>query len=521
MRVRTSPEKNQQKQRGLSKRALLQRAGAAAAVVGMSTAPANAAEKSAGAQKPYDVIVVGGGNAGMPLAIFAGKRGGRVLIIEAAGQLGGTLFLSSGQMSAAGTKLQKSKGIDDTAQIHYDDIMRISKNTANPEITRLAVEGNGATFDWLTDNGLTVGANHPETGTTHEPYSRQRYAWGPKGGLSILEILDKQIKPEIESGRVTVYTGTKATKLITDSKGAVIGVETDGDKKGRFMGRNIVLTAGGFASNPVMFKEVDHLTDYNDDSYPYSQGEGIKLGVSVGGYIRGGDLHAPLFGGILSDDDYPSPMLQIFRPWPPSRPPFEIFVNTEGKRFLQEDVPSHDVYEEAIKSQTKNCCWVVFDEPIFNAAPSIMNPKRWDHEQYRALFNKQKFFHSADTLEGLAKLAGFDAKNFVATVAEYNAGQKSGKDKLGRTHMPLPIATGPFYAIKLHSWKYMGFGGLAVDKELRVIKQDGKPIPNLYAAGEIIGSAATMGRSHCGGMCVTPALTFGRLLGSKMLTFSA
>ncbi len=519
MRVRKTSQKTQAPKSGrLSKRDLLKSAGAIAAAAGMGTAPASSAQ--AAAEKPYDVIVVGGGNAGMPLAIFASQRGGRVLVIEAAGQMGGTLHLSSGQMSAAGTKLQKSKGIDDTAQIHYDDIMRISKNTANPEITMLAVQGNGATFDWLTDNGLTVGANHPETGTTHEPYSRQRYAWGPKGGRSILEILDKHIKPEIDSGRVTVYLNTKATKLITDNKGAVIGVETDGDTKGRFMGRNIVLTAGGFATNPVMFKEIDLLTDYNDDSYPYSQGEGIKLGVSVGGYVRGGDLHAPLFGGILQDDDYPSPLLQIFRPWPPSRPPFEIFVNVDGKRFLQEDVASHDVYEEAIKSQPGNVCWVVFDEPIFAAAPSIMNPKRWDHEQYRALFNKQKFFHSADTLAGLAKAAGFDAKNFEATIAEYNAGQKAGKDKLGRTHMPLPIAKGPFYAIKLHSWKYMGFGGLAVDKELRVIKQDGKPIPNLYAAGEIIGSAATMGRSHCGGMCVTPALTFGRLLGSKMLKFS-
>ncbi len=503
------------KKNGLTKRALLGRVGGAAAVAALPQTPANAA-----AEKPYDVIVVGGGNAGMPTAIFASKRGARVLIVEAAGQLGGTLHLSSGQMSAAGTKLQKSKGIEDTAQIHYDDIMRISKNTANPEITKLAVDGNGATFDWLTDNGLVVHPNHPETGTTHEPYSRPRYAWGLKGGISILEVLEKQIKPEIDSGRVKVLTGTKATKLITDKKGAVIGVETDGDTKGRFMGRNVVLTAGGFASNKEMFEKIDHLKNYNDDSYPYSQGEGITLGVSVGGYTRGGELHAPLFGGILSDDDYPSPMLQGFRPWPPSRPPFEIFVNVAGQRFLQEDVPSHDVYEERLLAQPGTLCWVVFDDEMFNRAPPILSPRRYPREDYAGFFNTRKFFHKANTLEELAKLAGFDAKNIGPTVAEYNAGQKAGKDKLGRSHMPLPLVKAPFYAIKLHSWKFMGFGGLAVDKELRVIKQDGTPIPNLYAAGEIIGSAATMGRSHCGGMCVTPALTFGRLLGSKMLKFS-
>ena len=54
----------------------------------------------------WDLIVVGGGNAGLPAAIFAAERGARVLIVDAAGAIGGTLFLSSGQMSAAGTKLQ-------------------------------------------------------------------------------------------------------------------------------------------------------------------------------------------------------------------------------------------------------------------------------------------------------------------------------------------------------------------------------------------------------------------------------
>ncbi len=506
------------KSNGMTKRAALKSVGAAAAAAaGLAMSPARGADKRA--DKPYDLIVVGGGNAGMPAAIFAGRRGARVLVIEAAGQLGGTLFLSSGQMSAAGTKLQKSKGIEDTAQLHYDDIMRISKNTADPALTKLATDNNGDTFHWLTDNGLVVHPGHPELGTTHEPYSQKRYAWGLEGGISILKILNAQIKPEIDAGRVKVLTGTKAVELITD-KGAVVGVVTDGDTKGRFLGRNVLLTAGGFASNPQMFREVDHITDYNDDSYPYSQGEGIKLGLSVGGYVRGGDKHAPLFGGILSDDEYPSPMLQIFRPWPPSRPPFEIFVNSAGQRFLQEDVASHDIYEESLLKQPNTVCWVVFDEPIFNAAPPIMSPKKWDHAEYAAMFNARKFFHRADTLPELAKLAGIDPSALVASVAAYNKGQASGQDVLGRKHMPLPIAKAPYYAIKLHSWKYMGFGGLAVDGQLRVVRQDGKPISNLYAAGEIIGSAATMGKSHCGGMCVTPALTFGRLLGSKMLNFS-
>ena len=83
------------------------------------------------------------------------------------------------------------------------------------------------------------------------------------------------------------------------------------------------------------------------------------------------------------------------------------------------------------------------------------------------------------------------------TVARYNHGQETGNDVLGRKHMPLKIAKAPFYAIKLHSWSLSSSAGLAVDKELRVIRDDGTPIPGLYAAGELLGSGATMGSRYC------------------------
>ena len=83
--------------------------------------------------------------------------------------------------------------------------------------------------------------------------------------------------------------------------------------------------------------------------------------------------------------------------------------------------------------------------------------------------------------------------------------------------MPLPIIEGPFYAIRMQASAISSSIGLAVDGGLRVIREDGSPIPNLYAAGEIIGSSQTMGKAACGGMMVTPAMTFGRLLGGFLI----
>ncbi|MGA0085448.1 MAG: FAD-dependent oxidoreductase, partial [Steroidobacteraceae bacterium] len=117
----------------------------------------------------YDLVIVGAGTAGLPAAIFAAQRGAKVILLEAAGQIGGTLHLSTGQMSAAGTRLQRAKGIKDTPDMHYDDVMRISRGTADPVLTRLAVDAAAETFDWLMDRGFAPLDEHPILGLGHEP----------------------------------------------------------------------------------------------------------------------------------------------------------------------------------------------------------------------------------------------------------------------------------------------------------------------------------------------------------------
>jgi fumarate reductase flavoprotein subunit len=505
----------------LSRRRFLSALGLATASAGLAPR-ANAASHDA-----WDLIVVGGGNAGLPAAIFAARRGAKVLIVEAAGILGGTLHLSSGQMSAAGTKLQKAKGIEDSPQSHYEDVMRISKNTADPDIVRLAVFNAAETFDWLMDNELDVYPEHPVTGTTHEPYSHARYAWGQQGGRSLLRILEKELQPEIDSGRVTVLLSTEVTELVQANDGRVTGVSTKNIKgeTARYSGHNILLSCGGYASNPKMFQQLEGAVDYSDVSYEYSQGAGITLGLAAGGYVRGGEHHLPLFGAVLADNDFPSRMIAAVRHFPPDRPPWEIYVNEAGERFLQEDIPSHDAYEHALLAQAGERCWVVFDQAIYKQAPRLVQGSfagpLTEADVDEAFNTSWPMFYKADSIPALAAGAGINEKGLAATIASYNEAHKSGKDELGRTYMPLPVAEPPFYAIELRSWFLTGFAGLAVNKDLQVVRDDQTPIPGLYAAGELLGTGAFMGRSYCGGMLVTPALTFGRLLGQSMLEFPA
>ena len=506
----------------ISKRQFLSSVSAAAASFGLTNGKTAKAQENA-----YDVIIVGGGTAGLPAAIFAGQRGGKVLVIEAAPVIGGTLFLSTGQMSAAGTKLQASKGITgDSPQSHYDDVMRISHNTADPDILRLATENAAAAFDWLTDNGFEVYDHHPVTGTTHEPYSHARYAWHKEGGMGILELFEKQLEPLTESGAVTIKTSTEATDLIQDDSGRVVGVATvDADgKTARYMSRNVVLTSGGYASNPEMFEELEGAIDYADVSYPYSQGAGITLGTSVGGYVRYGENHLPLFGAILADSDYPATMAAMARHFPGNRPPWEIIVDAQGKRFLQEDILSHAAYEEALLEQPGEQCWAVWDHEIYTQAPPFIQTGfgRMLTEDVPDAFNEGwPNFFKADNLDELAEKMGIDAKGLSGTVSKYNMARITQHDDFGRTHMPLPIEKGPFYGLHLQSWFLTTYAGLAVGKDLQVIKQDGSPVGGLYAAGELLGTGATSGRAICGGMLVTPSIAFGKLLGERILEFEA
>ena len=83
--------------------------------------------------------------------------------------------------------------------------------------------------------------------------------------------------------------------------------------------------------------------------------------------------------------------------------------------------------------------------------------------------------------------------------------------------MPLPVANGPFYAIRVQAFSILTYGGLAVDDQLRVARKDGPSVPNLFAAGEVLGKGNLSGHAYVGGMSLTPALTFGRMISQKFI----
>lgn len=496
------------------RRALLK--GAAAATV-LSAMPWSL--RQAFAEQPFDMIVIGGGTAGIPAAIFAADRGARVVVIEKAPTVGGTLFVSGGMIAGANTVFQKAKGIEDSPDAHYEDVMRINDHTSDPVLTRLWADNGGAAINWLAENGFTIGDDQPVTGTMYDPYSVPRYQWGPENGASILQVMTPLLERHVQEGRVAILTEAGAVDLIKDARGVVTGVVTE-DSKGKrsdIRGLNVVIASGGCAANPIMFQNLHGVPLYRNVAWPFSQGAGLSLGLGAGGYLRGADNYVGYFGSIATDDRIPSPPAANMSIDPKSRAPWEIFVNAHGDRFVQEDHPSVNSRDRTMDLQPGHRFWAIFDQRILDDAPPLI--PAWSREKFLDAFNKHPMFTRAASLGELGVITGIDPAGLAGSIRAYNAAiKKKVPDAFNRSHRPLPVSRPPFYAIRSQAWTLKSYAGLAVNEDLQVITKEGEPVGNLYAAGEVLG-AATSGRSHTSGASVTPALTFGRLLGQKIVRF--
>ncbi|MBU3672271.1 MAG: FAD-dependent oxidoreductase [Sinobacteraceae bacterium] len=463
----------------------------------------------------YDLAVIGAGTAGLPAALFAARRGARVVVFDRADDIGGTLHLANGQISAAGSHTQRAKGIVDSPQQHFEEAMRLSNGRADPNVVRLATLQAPDTVNWLLDSGLKPLPEHPVTGDSpgRKAYDTPRYIWAKEEGVAILDVIRPQIAPLVSSGHITLRMRTQVTGLLQDQSGAVTGVRVAQGERAeqRVRARHVLLTSGGYAMNPRLFAELSGVPAYSSGSYPQALGDGLSLATAVGGVLRGHDLHRPGTGSILTAGQFPATVYARFNTVPQRRLPWEIWVNNAGKRFIREDEPLTNQREQALLEQPQLRYQIVFDQAIVDAAPQQIPD--WSKEKFLAHFNTHPMFHRAESIEELAAKTRIDGAGLRASIEQYNVAVTQGQDSLGRRHLPRAISQGPYYAVTHLGHSATSSVGVTVDAQLRVTRKNGTPIPNLYAAGEVLGSGATLGNAFVPGMMLTPALALGRWLG--------
>lgn len=332
--------------------------------------------------------------------------------------------------------------------------------------------------------------------------------------MAILKVLVPAVERAVAERALTIRTDTRLVSLEQDGSGRVIGATVEsGGKSEQILARATLLATGGFSADAETFTRHTGGRPRYGGGYEHSKGGGLAAALAIGASVSGGEHFLPTFAGV-ADPSAPGGVTFATQTYPQWRQPYEIYVDLDGERFVSEDNPSVDARERALLGIRDMTFWAIFDARTRREAPSFF---LIGEAAVAERFAAGEDFLQGDSLAALSLKMGIDAARLAGTVEAFNAALRDGMpDPMGRTHRPLPIIEPPFYAVRHFGWSIVGFAGVDIDSNFRVLDQAQAPIPGLYAAGEVIGFAKTSGNGFCGGMSVTPAMTFGRLIGTQV-----
>lgn len=449
-----------------------------------------------------DVVVVGGGGAGLAAAVSALEAGASVTIVEKLGYLGG-----SSAFNASGTSYQKALGIDDNPKKHFEQTMKGGHNTNDPSLVQYLADHATESLAWLESLGLKV---NPKVGAaTGALYQRSHYP-DPAGGHTYIAVLEEALAKYPD--RVKVFLETKATALIKEN-GRVTGVAVESrGKKGKILGtRGVIISTGGFGAN-VEFRQKVNTGIWKEANLDKEIGcSNISVAAQGDGLIMAEKVNADLIG-LADIQVHPNGtpgtglMLDI-----KTSGRNRLFINTNGDRFVDEGAP-RDVLSKAVFAQPGQTFWLVQNHLRYPDENKIdLLSGRTMHDML-----EQGRVQKAETLEDLAKIMKVDVNRLRASIEEYNrvARHEVETDRFGfrANHTDdRPITEGPYYVARKVPTIHHTMGGIKINTRAEVIDRDGKVIPGLYAAGEVTGGVH--GENRLGGNAVADCMVFGRTAG--------
>ncbi|MCX6550483.1 MAG: FAD-dependent oxidoreductase, partial [Acidobacteria bacterium] len=197
-----------------------------------------------------DIIVVGAGLAGLAAAITAADAGASVLLVDKHYKIGGSAMGAGGSFSAAGSKAQRAKVIEDSPERHFQDANVIGKGKADPALLKLYTEQAAPTQEWLESLGIEFAPTGPRMAPEHELYSTARTCDAKGGGPGYIVAMGKELDRRIAAGKITLKGETAAKRLVTRG-GRVVGVTvaTELGTERSFHGKAVILACGGYGSN--------------------------------------------------------------------------------------------------------------------------------------------------------------------------------------------------------------------------------------------------------------------------------
>jgi len=452
---------------------------------------------------PIDVLVVGGGNAGLCAAITAGRAGARVVLLESA-----TKDFRAGNSRHTRDVRYMHKAATEyvtgpyTEEEFWQDLRQVTGGETNEVLARLTIRASEELGEWMPANGVRW--QKPLRGTLHLTRTNLFMLGGGKAMMNAYYDtacrLGIGIAYESEVGELIIRNGAfQSARILRNGASQEISAKA------------IVVSAGGFEANIPWLKEYwgDAADNFIIRGTKHNQGrmlkELLKQGVKPVGDPRGChavalDARAPKFdGGIVTRLD---------------SPPFGIVVNKHVKRFYDEGEDfwpkRYAIWGKLIADQPDQIAYSVIDaKALPHFMPSVFPPVK------------------AHSIDELAIALDLDPARLSAAVNEFNNAARPGTFDPGnlddcrtegieppKSHWARRIDTPPFYGYPLRPGITFTYLGVTVNERAQVVMQDGRPATNIFAAGEIM-AGNILGRGYLAGFGLTIGSVFGRIAGRE------
>jgi fumarate reductase flavoprotein subunit len=478
-----------------------------------------------------DVVVIGGGTAGMSAAVTALQKGAhKVVVVEKQPYIGGNSALAGGMLySPTRTSLpsmfaatmpesaQSQGGGQSAAPVKTDDELRDAaiKETlefhhyehVNARLIGVLIDKARETTKWFNDLGINADANAGAPGSFGKTLTMVAAKYAAMGGETMVN--------------------TTVKKILKDSTGKVSGVLAT-TKEGKAIQINapaVVLATGGFTGNLALLKK--YFPYYSPDTISSeashtNMGEGIQLASDAGGALAD-------YATLIKENGFSFKTGSALN----NRMSMNasIWVNKHGQRFIDETVGHSDESTNALIDQPGMLGFALYDDDqitaMDNAGPgqpatagkSAMTTK----EKLQAEAKQDsKWVKISDDWDGIAAWLGANPKTLKATIEEYNGYCEKGRDELfGKDKKSLvPLRKGPYYAVRFGPLMIDTIGPVIINEHMEVQNKQGESIPGFYAAGVI--TSGWQGRDyHLFGSALGLSSTGGRIAGENAANYAA
>lgn len=494
-----------------------------------------------------DVVILGGGGAGLSAAVSATDEGKSVIILEKEGYVGGNTMVSGGIYNCPDPDLQSQVEMTDGVKQLIEDAL--AEEPANDEHAELIAavqkewdeyKASGRTdlFDsvnWFTLQTYNAGDHIGDLKLIYTMTSNAKdtldwlvnhgYEYQDRivqGAGSLYQRTHKSVDTAgigfikaltntLEDRDCNIMLDTAAKHIIVDDEGNVTSVEAE-DKDGNtytiHANNGVVLATGGFAGNLEMVQKYNtsgkwpDLTTRKSTNLPGMTGDGITMSTEIGAGLRDMDQIQ------LLQTTSPKTGNCTYGYVAPQEAAGYLFVNSDGERFIGEDGRRDDISLAALAQ--KDGLFYMLESGSVITDPD--NTYDLTGVPLNELLNSGDVI-KGETLEDLCSKLDWDYETVKAEVDEYNENVKNNafSDEYGRKLFTILQEDDPWYAIPRTPSVHHTMGGVTINTDTQVLKEDGSVINNLYAAGEVVGGIH--GGNRVGGNAIVDCLVFGRIAG--------